>query len=267
MFVAFTCDYDNKPWKLISDDSITCLSFTHMTYMLFAIIALLLYYPLTTFVLPGFQFQDKVLDMKYNPTFIITQTQMRVFMIGATTFFGTKNGGVDRTTITVILGLNSFILFVLTMLASFLKPCCLITSFKKWDIFGYIFCLSANLGALLIFTLGKPLYGWIIFVMGVIISLIIIIYLVRKDKVKEINATIKIPQINIVNLIETPAEEKPATTQIIEIRSRKKKEKGTPSSKMKAEEESVAIVDESFPANQSPTQRKAPRKSTQQWMF
>ena len=64
------------------DSTITCLTDEHSMYMGIGALALLIYYPISTFIFPNFQFQNKVLDLKYDPSFTVIQIQGRLLITG-----------------------------------------------------------------------------------------------------------------------------------------------------------------------------------------
>ena len=52
-----------------------CMSDLHIMYMGLGMLGLLIYYPVATFFYPNFQFLDKTLDLKYNPSFTVLVLQ------------------------------------------------------------------------------------------------------------------------------------------------------------------------------------------------
>lgn len=79
---TFSCNYDVKPWTLYEDPTIICNDQTHYIYVFFASIGILLYYPLSSFLFPNIQFQNKALDLKYDPTFVVILTQIKLLISG-----------------------------------------------------------------------------------------------------------------------------------------------------------------------------------------
>jgi len=47
-----------------------------------AAVAIILYYPISTFMFPNFQFQDKGLDLKYDPSFLVLNIQAKLLITG-----------------------------------------------------------------------------------------------------------------------------------------------------------------------------------------
>lgn len=84
---AFICKWDGDgPWMLYRDKSVQCLTNTHVLYVTCAIIGLLLYYPVSTFIYPVLQFQNKILDMKYEATYIVANVQAKLLILGNPSF-------------------------------------------------------------------------------------------------------------------------------------------------------------------------------------
>lgn len=79
---SFSCNYDVKPWTLYEDPNIECNTDTHYIYVFFASLGVVLYYPLSSFLFPNIQFQNKALDLKYDPTFVVILTQIKLLISG-----------------------------------------------------------------------------------------------------------------------------------------------------------------------------------------
>ena len=50
--------------------------------MLVTLLGIFIYYPLSSFMFPNLQFQDKALDLKYNPSFMVLQVQVKLIITG-----------------------------------------------------------------------------------------------------------------------------------------------------------------------------------------
>jgi len=50
-------------------------------------LAIFAYYPISTFMYPNFQFQDKVLDLKYEPSFLVLSIQAKLVLTGTTIIY------------------------------------------------------------------------------------------------------------------------------------------------------------------------------------
>ena len=57
---TFNCEWDNEPpWHLKRNSTFECLKSNHFLYMVIASVAILIYYPISAFMLPNFQFIEK----------------------------------------------------------------------------------------------------------------------------------------------------------------------------------------------------------------
>lgn len=66
----------------MSDSTIMCTSDTHIRYMGVSFLSLMLYYPISTFMYPNLQFQNKALDVKYDPSYKIIKVQACLILAG-----------------------------------------------------------------------------------------------------------------------------------------------------------------------------------------
>ena len=131
-------------------DDIECLSDKHFFYMGIAAIALLIYYPISTFMFPNFQFQNKVLDLKYDPSYVVVLIQGKLIItgnisipfyasvsivIGFISFFKPHDVNDTNTLMAQLLGV-SVVLFLIAFVCSTFKPC-LIKRANVWDTCAY----------------------------------------------------------------------------------------------------------------------------------
>ena len=65
---------------LISDPEMICFGTPHRYYLFAGIIGLLIYLPVSLVIFPNFQFQDKALDIKYEPYYVVLQTVLELFL-------------------------------------------------------------------------------------------------------------------------------------------------------------------------------------------
>ena len=64
-----------------------CYGGIHKLLMYFAFIGIMLFYPLQTFLFPDLQYADKTLDLKFKTSYIIFQIQVKLIIIGLSSFF------------------------------------------------------------------------------------------------------------------------------------------------------------------------------------
>jgi hypothetical protein len=132
-----------------SDSSVVCLSDQHLKYMGIATLAILLYYPISTFMFPNFQFQDKSLDLKYDPSFLVLNIQAKLLITGTLLFpdiiLSIKKGFIsffkpeseDDISIIIVRQVGvAMILFFLALITIYLRPC-LIKRVNVWDVAFY----------------------------------------------------------------------------------------------------------------------------------
>jgi len=132
---AYVCNFSKVPWTLRSDSTILCLSDDHIKYMGIATLAILLYYPISTFMYPNFQFQDKGLDLKYDPSFLVLNIQAKLLITGFISFFKPETEDDISGVIIRQIGVAVILLF-LAFITIYLRPC-LIKRVNVWDIAFY----------------------------------------------------------------------------------------------------------------------------------
>lgn len=156
-------------------EDVECLSNMHILYMVLAFIGLGLYYPMSTFFFPNFQFQDKALDVKYNPSFIVLLTQAKLIISGLGSLFSSY-GGTDFPLILQVSS-TSIALLILSITSAKLQPC-LIKKFNLWDSGLYFLVSYLNACALFVLLTYNSTVGIIALTVGgtVIIAGMIILH-------------------------------------------------------------------------------------------
>lgn len=130
------------------DSDIICLSQEHYVYIILGAICILIYYPTCTFFFPNFQFQNKLLDLKYKPTWFVIFIQVKLILackyllqfltLDFISFFKSSTGTTDSIAIQLF-GIVSIYTF-LAIAVLYFKPC-LVKKFNLWDI--AIYCIIA----------------------------------------------------------------------------------------------------------------------------
>lgn len=93
---AFVCDYDEPGnYYMYANPDVECASPEHFIYMGLAFFGSAIYYPLSTFLSPNFQFSDHSLDMKYKSSFLIIYIQCKLLISGVSTLFVASLGEAD----------------------------------------------------------------------------------------------------------------------------------------------------------------------------
>ncbi|KAL4473470.1 hypothetical protein ABPG72_012149 [Tetrahymena utriculariae] len=170
---AFICDWetDAPPWNLYRTHTIQCLSNTHLWMMASGFIALLGYYPLSTFIQPSIQFLDHTLDVKYDKSYIAVYIQAKLIVLGATSFFTSFQ---NKTLISMIqLSITSFIGFGMSLLATKIEPC--LIGFINPIETGCLLSIGIINGIGLLIVITKQTL--ILFIVNIILHVILIITL------------------------------------------------------------------------------------------
>ena len=88
---------------------------THIVYIFVCSIALLCFYPLATLLAPNFQFNNKMLDIKFEQSFLIIQNQVELLMVAFSVFYQENWAAVliPQFLICITLAISNF----------FIQPC------------------------------------------------------------------------------------------------------------------------------------------------
>lgn len=102
-------------------------------YLIIGVLGMLVYYPMCTFMFPNFQFKNKMLDLKYNPSWIVILIQIKLLLACIRSFFkdSTPENVLIKLTATVV------VLFVLALANMYIKPC-LVKKFNVIDVGAYL---------------------------------------------------------------------------------------------------------------------------------
>lgn len=95
---------------------------------------MLLYYPAATLLLPNLQYQDKTLDLKFDTSYIVAESQGKLIIAGVAAFFAKEKY------ILLQLGISFIVCLILAIITIFAKPC-LVKSYNIWKAGGY--CIAA----------------------------------------------------------------------------------------------------------------------------
>ena len=131
MLGAFSCSLSDSAWHLIRYPSMACFSDEHLVYFILAIICIIFYYPIATLLYPNIVFQDKALDIKFNTTFLVLESQGKVIIAGFFVFFP-KELYIWLQLIASIVVSGSLFLYCLKY-----RPC-LIKFYNLWKTGGFL---------------------------------------------------------------------------------------------------------------------------------
>ncbi|CAK75391.1 unnamed protein product (macronuclear) [Paramecium tetraurelia] len=171
---AYICDYSSLPYKFARETSVECLTSEHYIYMGLGLIGVGIYYPLSTYLQPTFQFSDHSLDLKFKSTYIIIYVQAKLLIMGLSSFFNTLDSSFEYQMLFSI-GILIFVLgFHIKM-----EPC-----FVKWyniiEQMLILIIIFIYTGAVIIMMTGNNVIGIIFTAVAIAIGfLAIAIYLKR----------------------------------------------------------------------------------------
>eukprot|EP00742_Colponemidia_sp_Colp-10_P006390 GILJ01006848.1.p1 GENE.GILJ01006848.1~~GILJ01006848.1.p1 ORF type:complete len:2332 (+),score=340.34 GILJ01006848.1:41-7036(+) len=133
MISVLACDYSEEPWTLLRD-GMSCWDGVHYLYVVASFLAIFCYYPISTFMYPNLQFQDKSLDLKMHPSFLILLAQCKLIIAGTTNFFPSKK----ETSLLFSIAGVVFLILALTVIYG--QPC-MVRKANIW--YGLLFLLGA----------------------------------------------------------------------------------------------------------------------------
>jgi len=119
-----------------------CYGRAHLAYMVGAGLALLMYYPLASFVFPNLQFADKLLDLKFEPSFLVMFQQTRLLMAAAASWYP------DAIMTRLLVALLTFLL--LAYLNQRMQPC-LVHSVNIWRTVEFLLSAAICATSLLLY--------------------------------------------------------------------------------------------------------------------
>jgi hypothetical protein len=159
---ALSCVYleADSSWVLIRNQDIVCFSSTHAVYFCLSILAIIIYYPLATLLYPTIQYQNKGLDLKYDTTYVVLESQGKLAIVGFAAFLPRekyiKMQLIVCICVTCILGL----------IVAKAKPC-LVKSYNLWKAGGFFLVAWCAFWALMNVVSGGQLFCLVLLVVGV----------------------------------------------------------------------------------------------------
>ena len=119
---TFSCSWTSGTSFLLSDDSnLICFETEHNIYVIISLIAIITYYPLSSYTFPNFQFADKILDLKYKPSYLILYFQVHFLLVAGKMLLTRIN--TEFTFQILLISLVITILLLLFLSVIWLKPC------------------------------------------------------------------------------------------------------------------------------------------------
>ena len=128
---AFACEITNSSWSLIQSPDIECFTIAHSPYLIAGVLALLIYYPAATLLYPNLQYQDKALDLKFDTTFLVLESQGKLIVAGFAAFFNSKD--FLWLQLAVVIAVCVFLFYWCCV-----KKPCIIVSINAWKAGGFL---------------------------------------------------------------------------------------------------------------------------------
>ena len=194
MLNALACNFSNGEWHLLRNPNMVCFSNEHLVYFVIALVILLFYYPTATLLYPNIAFQDKVLDLKFDTTFLVLQSQGKLVIAGCFAFFP------KEIYISLQLIVASVVCFVLMLISWKMKPC-MIERYNLWKSGGFAFPIWICICALINYHTRLTSLAVSLLVIGLVVILGLLVLIHAK-----LNQNPKDRAIDIVPEKEQPKE-------------------------------------------------------------
>jgi hypothetical protein len=128
------------------DQTMSCYAGEHIAAVTVMIIAVCLFYPLASFMLPNMQFVNASLDVKFDSTFMVFSAQGKLLLAGVFTFFGDTPG--------VLMGAATVIYITLLLICWTGQPC-LVKRVNRWKTLSFAVPAWCHACTLLYVILGQ----------------------------------------------------------------------------------------------------------------
>ena len=164
LFSTFVCDWNSssQTYNLLITQggrSLECLSFEHSLYLMASLVGILMYYPLSAYTMPNFQFSEKRLDLKFKPSYLIIYFQVNFVLSAGKVLLSLVN--TSRSFAIFFQSVNIATLSLLCLSVVVMKPC-LITWFNVIELLVGLIGLIWNAMGLVLFLTGQRLLCYII---------------------------------------------------------------------------------------------------------
>ncbi|CAD8053184.1 unnamed protein product [Paramecium sonneborni] len=183
---AFICDYSSYPYTLVRYPSVECMSDFHFMYVSLAIFGCIIYYPLSSYLQPTFQYMDHSLDLKYKSNYAVLYIQAKLLVLGMTTVFS----NLQEQAYQYQMLFSSIVILILIYFHIRIQPC-YVKWFNKIELCILSLLFYMYIGAFVILATGLIITGWLILVcLGGITLIFTIIQLIRYyNEAKQIQST------------------------------------------------------------------------------
>ena len=193
---SFSCIYSNNSWHLMRYSSIECFSGEHTMYFVLSIVLMLIYYPAATLVFPSIAYQDKALDIKFDTSYLVLESQGKVLIAAFAVFFAKEKYIWLQLIVSIVVSL--FLFFICLRM----RPC-LIRSYNLWKTGGFLVPVWVCTCALINYYTQMTLLALILLVAGLavlVIVLVIVYWKVYGFSVRKIKETKKeVSQVKVLD--------------------------------------------------------------------
>jgi len=178
---VLSCDFTASPWSLYRSAEVNCFGndAPYYIYVAGAMICIVIYYPLATFMFPNLQFMDRTADIKFDPSYMVFLSQGKLIITGLAVFFPTSKN------VAASLGISLFVLLGVTFVTLWMKPC-LISRMNVWNSVSYLSATFFLLGAFVFVITGNEQTGLMVIAGSFVVCLLvafILLYLEKKASV------------------------------------------------------------------------------------
>ena len=165
---VFSCFYDGDQWVLARKHDLECFAGEYWGYSVTGFLLFFLYYPVATVVFPNLMYQNKALDLKYDTTFLVVESQGKLLIAGASVFF------VKELFIWLHLMVAISICVGLGFYAWYSQPC-LVVPYNYWVQWSYLFPIWACVCALINYYSTYKALAFYLVVVGLPLILIVLL--------------------------------------------------------------------------------------------
>jgi hypothetical protein len=144
--------------------------------MVLALFGILIYYPLSSYAMPNFQFAEKSLDLKYRSSYLILYFQVNFVLLAGKVLLSSSS------TVTVQIIYNSINILALTLLGFSvltLQPC-LITWFNYVELMVICVGLMINIMGLVLYLTGLWMFCALAVGLGCLLIVLFGIIFIRR---------------------------------------------------------------------------------------
>ena len=165
-------------------------------YFVLSIVLMLIYYPAATLVFPSIAYQDKALDIKFDTSYLVLESQGKVLIAAFAVFFAKEKYIWLQLIVSIVVSL--FLFFICLRM----RPC-LIRSYNLWKTGGFLVPVWVCTCALINYYTQMTLLALILLVAGLavlVIVLVIVYWKVYGFSVRKIKETKKeVSQVKVLD--------------------------------------------------------------------